>query len=233
MNNLSLEKSLHWLAWVLRPRQSAYSLLQQRAHERQFYKQMLTIWTTTALIDVTLSFPVGNLFGVPWNNVGFYGTYLICFLVVLAAGALITHWTLLLSNLKSISTETFAIYTVSVVYSPFVYLFSLPNVYNAYSVVSSVKHEHRDIVGGANRMVAIISSQPHDALYYIIEIAEHGSLFVACVAWALVAELLIAWYGNGRFATYRVLVRAQLIMVFPLFVFIAPVELFALYSYLS
>jgi len=167
--------AVHWLSWILRPQNTVYSLLQKVTNaERQVYHQLLVTWATVAAIDIVLSFPLGNLFGVPWNNAGFYASYFFCLMITLAVAATTAHFMLLAFRLKSNITETLIIYTTFIVYSPPISLFNLPATYRTYNLVSQIKHQHLDLWHDLKLALDIIKKQPYGLIDLPIRLKQGG-----------------------------------------------------------
>lgn len=225
-----------WLTWILSPREAALSILNQRNNAHNVYSQLVAIWVSVAAIEVILTFPLGNMFGIPWNNFGYYGSYFLCSIVALAASPMVTHFVLRAFALKSELQDTLTIYTVLIIYNPIIYLFNLPSLYGTYAIVRLIKQEsaNRELLDAIKSVLEIAKQpKPHDALYVFITLAQHCSMFVFLLALALVAELFIFWYENERFPVYRALVISQIVAVVLFLVLLVPTEMMGFYSYVQ
>jgi hypothetical protein len=227
-----LDALILWLKNIAGPISTLNAVLPSATDERHL-SEATKVWVASLLLGLVLSFPIFNLFGIKWDNLGFHLSNWLTTIISLVAVAFIVHRTLLALKLRSDFVRTFVMYTTPVVaYTPVINLINLPFTIYLFGVVAALKEQKLPIDVAADTFlqnlvrVGMVLSPFFVFMSLVVSLVGLGCTVVF-------AEALSQWYGNSRFKTYSaVAVGLTLASVLQIGV-IFPMQLLTIYSFLE
>src|ERR1700730_13497281 len=123
---------LTWLNCSMSPIRSITSLTLDMDRGKSV-ELIFSILLPSILIGLAVQIPVTHMFGVEWNNMGFFSILIILVMMVVCAGGIFTHIFMKALGLKSKLPCTLALYTITIIYFPIVNIFLLRSTYKVFN----------------------------------------------------------------------------------------------------
>lgn len=137
-----------WLRCVTQPIAVLNAVLPEVTDDYSHLSAATQVWVPSFLISLILAFPVLNLFGIGWSNVGFHLCNSLTPILYMLAIIFIAHKLLLWHKMKSEYVRTLAMYTTAVApYLPVFALLNLPSTYIVFNVMKEIKTKRYQFTG--------------------------------------------------------------------------------------
>lgn len=222
-----------WVRCIARPVATLNAVLPGASDEHHL-SGAAKVWVPSLLISLVLSFPMLNLFGIEWNNLGFHLSNWLTTVLALVAVGFIAHRILTALKLKSEFVRTLVMYTTPVVaYSPIITLINLPGTIQLFDAVKAIKEQKLPIdvaaITLARNLLGEGTIQPGPLVAtttFLVSIFGFGCL-------AVFAEAVSQWYGNSRFKSYSAVAAALMLSTIVTMGIVVPIQLFTIYSFLK
>jgi hypothetical protein len=236
MNSGVVDTLKLWVTFIIFPISNTENLLITSPPPNRL-SPVIGVWLFTLIIGLAVYEPILNLFGIPWDNVGFHASYGLIFILHILLNASITHVCLKMLGLQSILQETVTIYTIVVIYSPISAFFYLPATYYLYSALHLLKTTNLTlgnldldtIRALTEKMRTIQTAEP---LRTAISVGNYVGLLVESAALAAYAEFLAKWYGQARDRTYWAVSVGWTLSLIPALTVVGLFKVLTLYSFL-
>jgi hypothetical protein len=135
-----------WLRCVTQPIAVLNAVLPEVTDNYSHLSAAAQVWVPSFLISLILTFPVLNLFGIEWNNVGFHLCNSLTSILYMLAMVFVTHKVLLWRKMNSEYVRTLAMYTTAVApYLPAFALLNLPSTYIIFNIIRQLKNNKMPI----------------------------------------------------------------------------------------
>lgn len=218
-----------WLQSVVRPVTTLNRILLESTDDKQL-SAAKKVWVSSLLISLIISFPLLNIYGIEWNNVGYHLCNWMIIILSLVANAFIFHNVLLLLKLKSDFARTLVIYTVIVTtFAPVLNLLVIPITWYNFAAIQNFK-QHPIAIHDA--IIAYFRNMSTSSLSSVGSVGSVVAGIFSIGIVALFAESICQSYGNDRFRCYSALAISGLLsgVVVQL---VTPMQFFIMYAFLK
>lgn len=201
--------------------------------EEEVLTEIAKLWTPPILLSMIINYPILNLFGIRWDNVGFYAPEELFTVVSLMSAVVVIHFLLRLFGITSLMSRTAGLYTIVVIYSPITTLMAIPIAYDAYGYTKTLKEQ--------------ASSDPVEALkalfvheYFGIEvksltptnIVSYLTGFVGLITFTVFTECVARYYNANRYKTYVAVGIGAFLISYQYRVFVVPMHSLIAYAFM-
>ena len=225
---------LLWAGFSLSPLQSIRSLL---AHQDTAVAVATAakIWVVAIILGAVFLMPMLELFGIAWQNTGFF----LCGVTITLVGHLIAAYTIHLGlrcgGLRSDLIETALIFTIKVCYIPFASVLGLPAIHSLYRSLSQLKKNNTDLDAAILQLPTVLESIKNKEIVLGLAGSIGGTfnLMLNLVTAAVFIEIVCWWYNNPRAWTYIVVSGAMFAALLITFLVTIPLIMLTVYAYIK
>lgn len=222
-----------WLRCVTQPIAVLNTVLPEVTDDYSNLPAAIQVWVPSFLISLILTFPVLNLFGIAWDNLGFHLSNSLMAILLMLSIVFIAHKILVWRKMKSEYVRTLAMHTIAIApYLPGYALLNLPGTYIMYNVIKEIKTKKQPIGWDTAVLFAksLFISIQHGGLFLLFLSTALGVLSFGCLV--IFAEAVSQWYDNNRYKTYSSIALAMVGSIILLLVGV-PMQLFIIYSFVK
>ncbi len=199
--NSAITAIFNWLYYLLHPVDCANALLRDKP-DALFGPKLIGIWSVSLSVNIVISLPVLQFFGISIADVSFLLTYQLTWIAGNVVAAFAIHKTLQMYKQSSHLGDTMRIYSIIVIYTPMIQFLSLPKLYHAYVVYRWLKSSGLNLIDAAKQLGQNMSQLGDANITELGNITNYVALLLVSVMLAVAAECLAQWYKNKRYETY-------------------------------
>lgn len=204
MGNLATSSFLIWLRFLFHPIAGVRQILRESATNITSLPE-LKVWLPAVAVAFLLDYPIIRLYGIAWNNVGFYAANRLIVLFALFAQAITLYGFIRLSSFSISFSQMRALFTLMVAYLPFTSITQWAWLLRTFDLIQQVKHNAGYNLEGLKTVLAtLVSQQAANPPNSLEVLASEGGNLAGFVLLALFAELLVQWFDAQRFRAYLV-----------------------------
>lgn len=220
-----------WLEAVFRPLMTVSRMLREFEPERSL-SPVVKLWLPPLTLSLIINYPILNLFGIKWNNFGYYAPEETLVIIVVIMNGLFSHGLLRIFKMKSDVYKTTLLYTLVLIYTPITTLIAIPQAHAYYSYIQALKHDNLDLQELLRRQISngFLGSTESFNLY---QFTLYITSFIGILTLTVYAECIIRHYANDRHKTYLAVGIAAFLMLLAYRWIAEPLHRLTIYSFIQ
>ncbi len=220
-----------WLEAVFRPLKTVGRILREFEHARSL-SNVAKLWLPSLTLSLIINYPILNLFGIKWDNFGYYAPEETLVIITVIMNGLLSHGLLRIFKLKSDVYKTTLLYTIVLIYTPLTTLIAIPHTHAYYSYVQALKHDNLDLQETLRRQFSngfLGTIQSFNLYHFTLYITG----FIGILTLAAYTECIVQYYGNHRHKTYLAVGIAAFLMLLAYQWIAEPLHRLTVYSFIQ